>query len=176
MAQKAYSEVIEEVIAAWSQWAIEELRERAKNRKVELTGELIDSFSSKISKLTADGVAEMQIYFKTSGRFRDMEIGRYNKQGPAAVFAEWAEQVGIEKFKYVPGYGDKSRVPTTSIAYRRIGWGVAIARYTKGRIKSKRWFYKFFYGKLFDQLVDDMIEATGYSSVQMLQRELTEGL
>lgn len=159
---------LEEAAAAWLEMAVRELIASAKKNKVELTGETIASIAGSVADFTPDGVGAILIQFQNSGRLQDWRKMEYSKLPPVDILAQWVEKIGIDKFKFVPGYRGKERRISDSQAARRIAWGVAMARYRRGPRRKKRWFAKLMYGPLLARLIDAQIEVLGTSSLQVV--------
>jgi hypothetical protein len=166
------AEELEAACAAWLEMAIKELIASAKKNKVELTGQTIASIAGSIVSFSPDGVGEILINFQNSGRFQDWRKMDYGKLPPIDVLTEWVEKIGINKFKFVPGYKGKERKISDSQAARRIAWGVAMARYNRGPKRKKRWFAKLMYGPLLARLISAQIEVLGTSSLQVVDLNL----
>lgn len=171
-----YNEAIADVLAAWVEYAIRALKENLRKKKLVFTEELEQSLKFDISEIV-DGVGGAKLDLKNYGRFRDMK--RLTFKGPANFEAirEWVESIGIQKFKFVPGYDPSKRtvrrVPVTSRAMNRIAWGVAWGRFRKFKHRRKQWLNKYFYGPVVARLVEALIEKTGTSAVQIVERDIT---
>lgn len=92
-----------------------------------LSGDLKNSFEYQIiqqaSKLSVAGV----ITFKNYGRLKDMKVLNFSKPMPIDEIEKYVNQVGVEKFAYIPGYEGKE-IPTTINVARRIARQIIMAR------------------------------------------------
>jgi hypothetical protein len=166
---------LEAVTAAWLEMAIQELKDSAKKKKVELSGDLIASIQGKISDFSSSGMADIEISFKAAGRILDYRTKpEYSSNPPVDELAKWVELLGVDKFKKVPGYSGKKPNITQSAAARRIAWGIAISRLRKGPRRARKWFAKLFYGPLIARLIQAQIDVLGTSSVRILDSLDTE--
>jgi hypothetical protein len=177
--EEKYSLALEEVLAAWMEYAIRMLKENLKKKKMVFTAELENSLKMRMTKVV-DGAGAAQLDVKNYGRFRDMK--RRNYSGPANFdkMLEWVQKIGIAKFKFVPGYDSRKRkvnkIPTTSIAMNRIAWGIAWSRFVKFNARRKQWLNKYFYGPLQYNLIESIMEITGRNSVSIITDQLNEEL
>lgn len=176
MAVKELSaEMVEELhdaVAAWLEMAIQRLRKNAADKKLENTGESIQSIAGRIVA-GADGQFDALIDFKASARFADYRKNvQYSKLPPVQMLAEWVLGKGIGKFKYIPGYRASKVKPVDEIAARRIAWGVAVRRYQKGYGRKKPWFAKLMYGPLISMLIKTSIDTIGTTSVKLFENNL----
>ena len=176
MAVKELSaEMVEELhdaVAAWMEMAIQRLRKNAADKKLQNTGESIQSIMGRVIS-GADGQFDALIDFKASARFADYRKNvQYSKLPPVELLAEWVLGKGIGKFKYIPGYKNAKVKPVDQVAARRIAWGVAVRRYQKGYGRKKPWFAKLMYGPLISQLIQTSINVIGTSSVKLFENNL----
>lgn len=171
--QTQYIAELEDMLTAWLQETILELKENAAKKKVSLTGETIASIVGNFEGLNAKAQADILINFKNSGRYLDWKKRpEWNKLAPVDLLEQWVLKVGLSKFKYVPGYENSKTVPTQQQAAKRIAWGIAVSRYRRGVKKKAPWFAKLFYKRRIGIIINRMIEITGTSSV----RAITENL
>jgi hypothetical protein len=165
-------EELQDAVAAWMEMAIGRLQKNASDKKLKNTGESIQSISGKIIS-EANGQFDALIRFKTSARFADYRTNvQYAKMPPVQMFTEWVLGIGVEKFKYIPGYRKSKVKPIDEIAARRIAWGVAIRRYKKGYGRKKPWFAKLMYGPLIAILIKTSIDTIGSTSIKLFENNL----
>lgn len=89
---------------------------------------------------------ELLVFFDIAGTV--LEQKRYfAKRAPIDVLTDWVKQVGLQNFKYVPGY-DKGQVPDQNRQARRIAGAMKSYRgsFRKDRYRTAGWFYKPFFG------------------------------
>ena len=166
-------EELESAIAAWLEMGIQKLKANAKDKKLDLTGESINSIAGRLVQVTPEGQFEILIAFKNSARFADYRKNvKYKSLPPVELLMQWVLGKGIGKFKYVPGYKTAKVKPVDSVAARRIAWGVAVRRYQKGYGRKKPWFAKLMYGPLISQLIQTSIDVIGTSSVKIFENNL----
>lgn len=174
-----YDLALEEILAAWVEYAIRSLQENLKKKKMLVTEDLERSLKMRMSRVV-DGTGFAQLDLNIYGRFRDMKPRKYSGPANFDAILEWVKKIGIDKFKYVPGYDESkrkvNRVPTTNLAMNRIAWGVAWGRYVKFKSRRKQWLNKLFYGPLQNQLIESIMEVTGRNTVTILTEELNEGI
>jgi len=164
---------LEEACAAWLEMGIQKLKANAKDKKLNLTGESINSIAGRLVQVKAEGQFEILIGFKNSARFADYRNNvSYKQLPPVDALTQWVLEKGVSKFKYVPGYQNSTRRILDTKAARRIAWGVAIRRYQKGYGRKKPWFAKLMYGPLIAQLIQTSIDVIGTSSTKIFDYNL----
>lgn len=135
---------------------------------ISLTNELKNAFNRSVLHMAEDMSVWVEFSFNKYGRFKDVKYLEYtggwdtvNNRGkkynetsqwgdselPEVVQAmiRYVKEVGLSKFKYIPGYQNSNRMPTTSRAIRRLAWTLAASRMRKGRVtnrKNRRWYNK----------------------------------
>ncbi|RZA24650.1 MAG: hypothetical protein EOP02_13265, partial [Proteobacteria bacterium] len=129
-----------------------------------LTADLLNSMRHESIVIGRDLYAEFSLGFSGYGRFKDMRKLLYNKLPPISVIEEYVRTVGLDKFRYVPGYllGAKYRVLhiPDSRAINRIAWGIATNRLHQGVKSSKRnAFYNPVRGKLIYELGNRLLQS-----------------
>ncbi|MCX6216414.1 hypothetical protein [Spirosoma sp.] len=138
-----------------------------------LTGELLNSLRHQQVIVGRELYAEFSIGFSGYGRFKDMRKLLYGKLPPAEVMEEYVRHVGLDKFKYVPGYllGANYRVlhiPDTR-AINRIAWGISVNIMKQGVKRSKKnAFYNPTRGKL--------IYETGYKLLESMPEPILKAI
>lgn len=174
-----YNQTVQEVLAAWCEYAIRMLTEQLKKKKMVITADLEKSLKTEVSKIV-NGGGYVSLNFNLYGRYRDMKKLTYSGPANFDEMLAWVKGKGIAAFKYIPGYDPAKRnvlrIPTTNSAMNRIAWGVAWSRYTKFKHRRKQWFNKYFYGPVVGHLIDGLIAATGTSAVQVVERDLEKAM
>ncbi|GAB3886120.1 hypothetical protein [Spirosoma agri] len=160
LSEEQFKEVATDVIGNIVAEATVVMQRKLQAAGYVLSGELLNSLRHQSVVVARDLYAEFSIGFAGYGRFKDMRNLLYGKLPPVEVMEEYVRDIGLDKFKYVPGYllGAKYRVlhiPDTR-AINRIAWGIAINRLNKGVKlgKNRNAFYNPTRGKL--------IYETGY--------------
>jgi len=162
-------ENLELYITAWLELSIRELVQSARDKKMNVTQETIRSIMGSFQGLSPSAVGDVLISFKNSARFLDFRKSPdWQKFPPIKDLEDWVKKIGLNKFKYVPGYKNSSKRPTDDMAARRIAWGVAIHRYHMGAKRKKPWFAKLFYKKHIAQIIRILVEETGTASVRAI--------
>lgn len=160
---------INDQLGNWSENVRRVLMENVKKKRLELSGDLLNSFDYQVQKATSDTLASMHLFFEDHGRHKDMRALVYTKQPPVEAMEEFVRKVGLSKFKYVPGYN--GRMPAENIAIKRIAWGIAKGRLKFYKHKPKRWFAKSFYGQI-NLLIEGLLNgyqeyAVNHTKAQM---------
>lgn len=126
-------------------WAGEFIHDRIaflKKRKVESTGELIDSMAAEMNRQARREAVELLLAFEEHGRYIDMKRLHPAKGGNAVVSVEdWMKRKGfVDAFtkRYVKKYNMKK---TPSNVLNKIAWGIVIAR-SGGKVKRRPWYNK----------------------------------
>lgn len=136
-------QIFNEEAAKWHQNIIAVLRESLQKRKIIASEELLNSLNAAVTRASQNAEGKISITFQSYGRYRDMRKLIYTSQPPVDEIEEWVKEIGIEKFRNVPGYKNSNQVPTRDMAARRIAWGIARKmhmRYTVKRPKRQVWY------------------------------------
>jgi len=170
--------IINEVLEEWSQLSLAQLMTSLDAAGLELTEDLMNSLRVEVRKAAAGELAKANFYFRMHGRFKDMRTvygsysGSWRQKGfaPVQVMEDFIKKVGLEKFKYIPGY-KMGNIPSENIAVRRLAWGIAIGRAKKNTIKAKKWYAKTFYSQ-----ITPLMEKLGAAARERTAAQIKEGL
>lgn len=149
------NQFINQELGNWSANVQRILIEKLRKSKLVLSTELINSLSYQVHDATAESIASVQLAFNDYGRMRDMRRLFYTKMPPVEAMEKFVESIGINKFKYIPGYS-RGKIPAENIAIKRIAWGIAMAKFKESKHKPKRWFARSFYGQI-NVLIQNLI-------------------
>ena len=141
------------------------LIEAIQKKKLTLTTELLRSLQFQVFRATEHSVNRISFAFQGYGRIREMKTLFYDSMPPVEELEKFVAKVGLEKFKYVPGYKNKARVPSESQAIKRIAWGIALSKSLKNKNKPKKWFAKNFYGQI-NLLIDKLLVGYQDSAIE----------
>lgn len=171
--EKAATNVIEVLMAE----SVKVMQFKLQQDGFVLTAELLRSIQKQSIIEGRSLYAEFSIGFKGYGRFKDMRRLLYNNLPPIDVLEEYVREVGLDKFKYVPGYllGAKYRVLhiPDNRAINRIAWGIGVNRLKMG-VKGKRrnTFYNTSRGHLIYETSNKMIAALGEPILRGMKEEI----
>ena len=172
-----YFDAVNDVMAAWAQIMLQDLKANAAHKKLDNSGELIRGMRVAIIKASESTAGEIIFIMPAQGKFRDMTLRYKNKQPDVDALAEWVKSVGVGAFNYTPGYSTASQQPTQDEQARRIAWGIAISRVKKKKsLKGKNWFRGRLRGQLNQKLIEMLVEATGTASLQIITEDLQQAL
>lgn len=152
--------------------AVNVLRTSLEKKKLVSSRELYDQLRYDIIKATAETVAAAGISFANYGRWRDMRNVKYTRPLPHDEITDrlipWVEKIGVGRFKYVPGYPDKSKVPSEDAAVRRIAWGIGMGLHLgKSPYRSKQWYAKVLWAKIAEFTDEVRLEYNNYYRDQL---------
>lgn len=133
------------------------LIDNLRRQRLELSGGLIDSMDAQVIAASGDILGKVHFVFSDHGRHKDMRNLVYTQQPPVEALEEFVRKVGVDKFRYVPGY-TSGKVPSESIAIKRIAWGISKGRLKGYKHKPKKWFAKSFYGQI-NVLIGTLIQG-----------------
>jgi len=160
---------LESITRNWLINAEAELQKRLDNKKLVNSGQLKKSFFGEVQR-EANTRLKAYFGFEDYGRIRDMKNVRFNdKQPPIKKIEDWIDKVGIEKFKYVPGY-KKSKTPIINIpsAKSRIAWAIVRDKVLKKvKEKSRKWYGRNFW-IMVSQLENELLESVSVESLKQL--------
>lgn len=151
------NQFISDELGNWSSNVQRLLIEQIRKSKLVLSADLINSLTYQVQDATAESIASVQLAFTDYGRMKDMRRLFYTKMPPVEALEKFVEAIGVNKFKYVPGYS-RGRFPSENIAIKRIAWGIAVAKFKEHKHKPKRWFAKQFYGQI-NVLINNLLNG-----------------
>jgi hypothetical protein len=178
LTQEQFEQVATDVVDRIVAEAALVMQKKLKASGIVLTGELMNSFNNQMTVVSRDLYAEFSISFAGYGRFKDMRQLLYEKMPPIEVMEEYIEQVGLDKFKYVPGYllNAKYRVLhiPDSRAINRIAWGIARSRIFTAKIRhyKRNAFYNPTRGKLIYETAYKLLESLPGPILQAIKEQL----
>ena len=152
------NKLLNEALPEIRELALAEFRRRADKYDLKLSEELYRSFKAAVLSSAADVQKEIVLSFNMYGRYKDLKYVDYtgyrtpnnkgkkynagNQDEPDLVLAmkEFINEVGIGKFKYIPGYttNGSNRMPVTSRAIMRLAWTLATSRMKQARVKNRK--------------------------------------
>jgi hypothetical protein len=166
------ADYIDAVLQEWAPTVVQALHEGIKQRGLLLTDDLYRSLRWEILKATSGMVATAKLSFRTHGRWRDMKTIRNGKQAPVdAIIEEFVRKVGVNNFKFVPGYTKGGAVPTDDIAIRRIAWGISKGMLKRNQTKARKWYSKNFYGAI-SVLIDKLMGSAQNKAAETITKGL----
>ena len=178
LTQEQFENVATEVVGRIVAEAQIAMQRRLQASGFVLTSELLQSMRHESLVIGRDLYAEFSLGFAGYGRFKDMKKLLYTKLPPIEVLEEYVRSVGLEKFRYVPGYllGAKYRVLhiPDSRAINRIAWGIAVNRLHAGagtRTKAKA-FYNPVRGKLIYDMGNRLLQSLPEPILNAMKQQL----
>jgi hypothetical protein len=165
-------EWLQEQLGDWAENTKRELITAIEKRNLKLTDELVRSIEYQVVKAAEDQASGVKLAFEDYGRMKEMRHLFYDKMPPVSVMEEFVRKVGLGKFKYVPGYLNKSKVPSEDVAIKRIAWGISKSRLTDTKHKPRKWFAKNFYSKI-NILIDRLLEGYQDISLDTIEKNIT---
>jgi hypothetical protein len=168
-----YHQAVLDVATGFLEGFIRDAIKRAKARGLSVTGKTISSIFGQITELDKAGRIDISIGYNLAGKFRDIKALRYKKQAPVEDLEEFVRIVGVDKFKFIPGYQNSNRVPTQDEAIKRIAWGIAMSR-LKRPAYGKPWMLNTLFRAKVNRLTTMLIEATGTATIKIFQTQLNQ--
>ncbi len=174
LTQEQFEEVATDVIGNIVAEASIVMQRKLQDAGYVLTGELLDSIRHQSVVVARDLYAEFSIGFSGYGRFKDMRQLLYEKMPPVQVMEEYVREIGLDKFKYVPGYLLNAKYRVLNIpdnrAINRIAWGISRSRIFSAKIRhyKRNAFYNPTRGKL--------IYETSYKLLDALPEPILKGI
>jgi hypothetical protein len=185
LSEKEIEALVSRTLESWYREVYSKLKAAMDSRGLVLTGSLQSSLSADIHAAAGDIKGQLKLYFEDYGRFQDMKHRYTGKMPPISVMLEYVRKIGIDKFKYVPGYPvgvfpvgtTKSKYGSGNrIAENRIAWGLAMSRVAPknaGRTYGKKkWYAKTFYSSI-DSLIVALLEKTAVLAKTEIKDSLT---
>lgn len=140
--QNIIGEIFNEEAKPFYEELVKTLKETLDQKKIRASEKLINSLKAAVVEASENAEGKIYLSFQDYGRIRDMRKVIYTSQPPVDLIKEWVENLGIEKFKYVPGY-QRGGFPSRDIAASRIAWGIARNNFKKRivtRTKKEVWY------------------------------------
>ncbi len=178
LTQEQFEQVATEVVGNLVAEATLVMQRKLQKAGVVLTGDLLNSLHHQSVVVGRELYAEFAIGFAGYGRFKDMRQLLYEKMPPIEVMEEFVEKVGLENFKYVPGYLLNAKYRVLHIpdkrAINRIAWGIASSRIFLAKIRhyKRSAFYNSTRGKLVYEAGYRIIDALPQPILQALKGQL----
>lgn len=129
---------VNEVLAEFARRLIEQRQRNVRREKAIAKGTLLDSYEHEIRKATVQQTAMAMFAFEERGRWLDMK--RVNRKGafiPVEVLKEWIKEVGLEKFKQLPGQQPRFAIGNQE-RLNQLAWGISRSIRARGRTKKVR--------------------------------------
>lgn len=143
-----FDNIIKEELTTFSASVKILLRQKIKELKLELTGELRDSIRTEIEKQSAEEGYKLILLFRQYGRFKDMRELASGNMPPVEDMEKYVKKVGVDNFFFIPGYETSRKPVTEQNAIRRIAWGLAMSKKKDRKHTAMRWFSRPFYKKI----------------------------
>lgn len=175
LTQQEIEQLTNKILNEWGRELHIKLTASLAKRNLDFTGDLKDSLQQDITEARGDVAAGLQLYFESYGRVQDIRSVTYRKYPPIDAMLAYVRKVGVEKFKYVPGYpvgvipvghskgkyGNGNR-----IAENRIAWGLARSfGDNKNKQGNRKWYAKTVWGSL-DDLIEKLLGKTAALTTQ----------
>lgn len=137
------NQIFNEEAGKWYQEIVRALQDSLQKRRITASEELLRSLSAAVTRASEGAEGKISLSFQEYGRYRDMRKLIYTSQPPVDDIKDWIKSIGLDKFKYIPGYRNSNRVPTRDIALNRIAWSIARGiqkRHIVKRAKRQVWY------------------------------------
>ena len=159
---ESLQQYIESETSRWAEQYIDQRKSFLRSRKIEATGELINTLEADINRQARKEVIELLMAFPDYGRIIDMRRFSPPRGGGDYLTAieRWIESKGLRD-KMVQGYLKRHKLrKTPNNILNRIAWGIVIKR-NIGRYRRRRWYNKSISGAitdLYNQVAGNMPE------------------
>ena len=177
LTEQEFERIADDVVSRIVQEAALVMQQRINAAGFVVTSDLLKSIQSASLIQAQDLYAEFSIGFRGYGRFRDMKKLFFGKMPPIEALEDYVQHVGVDKFRYVPGYllGVRYRVLhiQEKRAINRIAWGIAADMRGKARrMSGKKSFYNPVRGKLIYETSWKMLDALPSPIMQAIKERL----
>lgn len=180
-------EIIQTVLKDWEASVHQKLSEAIRREKLTTTGALLGSLRATLKSASSAYRFALEYHFYDHGRYRDMKKLNYGgKMPPFNTMVDWVKKVGIQRFKYIPGYprgvfpigNSKSKWGTgNKIVENRIAWGfmkhIQKTGYYKRASSRKSWYNKVLWGEL-DELIQALMDGLRENTLHLLKKEFEQ--
>lgn len=177
LTQEQFERIASDVVASIMAEATLTMQRKLQNAGFVLTSELLNSLRQQSIVTGKELYAEFSIGFAGYGRFKDMRKLLYGKLPPIDVLEDYVREVGLERFKYVPGYLLNAKYRVLHIpdnrAINRIAWGIAVSRLKNGVKRGRNnAFYNPTRGKLMYETSSKLLASLPEPILQGIKRQL----
>lgn len=176
MAKDRLQQALKEVMAEYQVKLNDTLKNALLKKKFKASGKTLNSLKILLEQRSGSALTDIVVEFETHSRFHDMRNLRLQgRRIPLKPLTEWVEEIGLEKFKYVPGVKHKP-IGEVKNAAQRIAYGIATHKQRLGKHRVRQWYnrnvYKIIFGEnglledLTDHLSKEMIETLNQINAQ----------
>ncbi|GGM81833.1 hypothetical protein GCM10010967_11990 [Dyadobacter beijingensis] len=115
--------VFVEILRRYVQRAEQVISREVSAQGLVLTGEMLNSIkAAAVEKGT--GWIQANVYYEALLRIKDLKTLNYSRMPPLSAMIKFVEQVGVQNFKYTPGYPRGVQKLDHQSRVERIAWGV----------------------------------------------------
>lgn len=170
---------INKVLEEWASDTLGELQSALKERFGFVPTETLEVLKFQLFRAASGRPATAMLNFQDSGRINEMRQIEFRKAPITReenFILEWVKKRGVEKFKSVPGYPDKSRIGiskekqasriASAIIFSKVGKVVPPGR----QRRKRRWYNTEFYSQV-EVLVKKLIREQGDFLLQGIKDE-----
>ncbi|MHA8104823.1 hypothetical protein [Aquirufa nivalisilvae] len=124
--------------------AVKQFQDSIDRANLIATQKLLKDFSSTVIDDNQGIIGE--ISFNAYGRFQDMKNVQWNfKKPPVDELEKWISVKGISNFAWIAGYEKTGRVPSESLAMKKIAWAISHSMQNGDAAKNRKgrsWYNK----------------------------------
>lgn len=175
--QDDYNKVIADIFADHRSKLHGVLINSLNARNIVLSSELLNSLKVQVQSNASSVLNDIIIEFNSYGRVKEIQGGGGGKLFPVDEIAKtFVEKIGIDKFKYVPGYQNTKRsyedIPNAS---KRIAFAIGMKRMERGN-KARKWYIKNTFNQVFgdEGIVNALIDAIPAEFINQVRQLNTE--
>lgn len=163
-------QLVARILQDWAKDVEQVLKDKLRARHGHVPRDTLDNLRTRvISAAAQDDTSVFMLQFQDSGRHVDMKRLEFRKrpiQRGNNFLLNWVLKKGLEKFKFVPGYQDQSRIGISREKQAsRIASAIIAAKgrdlqANRRRRRMGRWYNKTFYSMV-EQLVQKVLNEQG---------------
>lgn len=167
-------EMIREELGKWQGVVLEKLANEIRRRKLTLTEDLLKSLQTEVLREASGASYQLRLAFMEYGRIKEMRSVSWKNMPPVEEMEKFVAKVGVERFKYVPGYKFGQFPTDKNMAIRRIAWGIAISRKRFTETRPRKWFARPFYVQV-EALISNITTRFAQQTLQHTTTTLLNG-
>jgi len=175
LSEQQIKDLVGRSLEQWYRIVYSRLEGAIKAKGLMLEGNLLESLRGEISTAGTDLAGQLTLYFTDYGRYQDMKHRYKGKMPPFAEMLKYVEKVGIDKFKFVPGYKEEKRPSDARVVANRIAWGLSMSRIAP-KNSGKTYGQKKWYAKTFWSSIDELIEMIMGDTAKLTTEQVVESL
>lgn len=169
-----FKEFAQAALQQWGPGVILRLEASIRKQNIVLSEELLNSLRFDVVQGTGQIIWMMRIYFESYGRNLDMKAMNRKRMPPVEEMEKFVQKLFAKNvWNRVPGYAP-GKMPSESIATRRLAWAIAFHRKKLNLHKPRKWYARTFNSMVYN-LIDTLLAGAVEQSASAIKGGITDG-